>query len=118
MKKLNTQVEPRTGIIPDYAVSYTSEEGERIKFQIGDVINYLSRKYKEHTGRGALFQVRGEYSEPIRGDEVYERLLREEARNELEETARDKVSADIFRTTIETLLNSYSGEEELNTTAA
>jgi len=91
------------GIVPKHAISYTSRDREIVKFSIGELFNRFP-KSKTFTGKGALFSVRGEHSEPIRGDDVYERLCRKDAIEELKEAARDRVDSETFRATIERFL--------------
>lgn len=118
MIKMATKFEPKPTIVPEYRIRYTSVDGEQISLSIGELFHKFSRDSRDYIGKGALFQVRGQSPEPIRGKSVYERLLRELSIRELEETARDRADAETFRTTIETLLRGILDEQELNTTAA
>src|SRR3989339_1994753 len=90
---------------PDFSMSYTSREGERITLKVGTIFQVYDRFHKEPTGKGILFLVHGQGQEPIRGNQVYERILRQDAIDELNQAKENQDDAETFRQTIESLLN-------------
>lgn len=108
---------PKSSISADLKINYTSTEAERISLFIGELFTSMSKRSRDNTGKGALLMVRGQAPEPIRGDYVYERLLRPDSIHELRECARNRVDFETFRTTIESLLAGLNEEIDLRESA-
>ena len=103
--KQSNQLQEKTFLVTESQIKYTSEEGERIDLRIGSL---FQRAYPrpEKSGNGALFRVYGGNYEFLRGQQIYDTLLRDFAQDQLRAAADDRVNAETFRQTIDDLIAS------------